>query len=147
VRGALNIAEARARVNPRYFFFADFFDEDFFELDFFEVFFDPPLDFFEDDDFFEDEAFFDGTLPPARRASDSPMAMACLRLVTFLPERPLFSFPRFISCMFSSTFSEAFLPYLLAMQILLHTGLCKLQAGRFTSGRSTKARARSRRGA
>lgn len=26
------------------------------------------------------------------------MAMACFRLVTFLPLRPLFSFPRFISC-------------------------------------------------
>jgi hypothetical protein len=26
------------------------------------------------------------------------MAIACLRLLTFLPERPLRSFPRFISC-------------------------------------------------
>jgi hypothetical protein len=98
-----------------YFFFEDFrvvfFDEDFFDEDFFED------DFFED--FFDD--FFAGTLPPSRLASESPMAMACLRLFTFLPE-PLFSVPRFISCMFSSTLSEAFLPYLLAMQNLRCAG-------------------------
>ncbi len=110
-----------------YFFFEDFFDDDFLEEDFFEVFFDE--DFFEEDDlffdvFFEDDCF-EGTLPPSRRASDKPMAMACLRLVTFLPERPLFNLPRFISCMFSSTFSEAFFPYLLAMQNLLHKMVCK----------------------
>ena len=35
------------------------------------------------------------------------MAIACLRLVTFLPERPLFSFPRFISCISVSTFLPA----------------------------------------
>ena len=29
--------------------------------------------------------FFAGTLAPSRRASDRPMAMACLRLVTFFP--------------------------------------------------------------
>lgn len=47
---------------------------------------------------------FLGTLPPARRASDRPMAMACLRLVTFLPERPERSVPRFISCIVFFTF-------------------------------------------
>src|SRR3989344_7492654 len=52
-----------------------------------------------------------GTLPPALRASESPIAMACLRLVTFLPERPLLSCPRFISCIARFTFSCAFLPY------------------------------------
>src|SRR4051794_39636014 len=64
----------------------DFF-EDFF-VDFFELFFE--VDFFEDFlvDFFE--LFFDGTLPPSRLASERPMAMACLRLFTFLPEEPLF---------------------------------------------------------
>jgi hypothetical protein len=36
-------------------------------------------------------------LLPARRASDKPIAIACLRLVTRLPERPLRSLPRFIS--------------------------------------------------
>lgn len=45
-----------------------------------------------------------GTLPPARRASDSPMAMACLRLVTFLPERPLRRVPRLRSCIARFTF-------------------------------------------
>ena len=40
--------------------------------------------------FFEADFFF-GTLPPAFRASDNPMAMACFLLVTFLPLRPLFS--------------------------------------------------------
>ena len=29
--------------------------------------------------------FLRGTLPPSRRASLRPMAIACLRLVTFLP--------------------------------------------------------------
>jgi hypothetical protein len=37
--------------------------------------------------------------------------MACLRLVTFLPERPDFSLPRFISCIERSTFLPAFGPY------------------------------------
>ena len=32
-----------------------------------------------------------GTFAPDRRASDRPIAIACLRLVTFLPERPLFN--------------------------------------------------------
>src|SRR5262245_14210610 len=55
---------------------------------------------------------FRGTLPPARRASASPIAIACLRLVTFLPELPLRSVPRFRSRITFSTFCEAFLPYL-----------------------------------
>src|SRR3954454_20762382 len=88
-------------------FFADFF-EDFFVVDFFEDFL---VDFFAD--FFED--FFDGTFAPSRRASESPMAIACLRLFTFLPELPLFSVPRLRSCIAFSTFFEAFLPYFDAM--------------------------------
>jgi hypothetical protein len=36
-------------------------------------------------------------LLPARRASDKPIAIACLRLLTRRPERPLRSLPRFIS--------------------------------------------------
>ncbi len=51
-------------------------------------------------------------MPPERRASDKPIAMACLRLRTFLPERPERSVPCFISCMVLSTFSLAFFPYL-----------------------------------
>ena len=38
-------------------------------------------------------AFLAGTFSPAWRASDNPIAMACLRLVTFLPEPPLLSVP------------------------------------------------------
>jgi hypothetical protein len=39
-----------------------------------------------------------GTFAPALRASDKPIAIACLRLVTRLPERPLLSVPCFRSC-------------------------------------------------
>ena len=68
--------------------------------------------FFEDDffvDFFDDR--FLGTFAPSLRASDKPIAIACLRLVTFLPERPLFSVPSLRSCIARSTFFEAFLLY------------------------------------
>jgi hypothetical protein len=59
--------------------------------------------------------FFAGTFPPARRASDSPIAIACFRLLTLLPERPDLSVPLFRSCIAFSTFEEAFLPYFRAM--------------------------------
>jgi hypothetical protein len=49
-------------------------------------------------------------LAPARRASDKPMAIACFRLVTFLPLRPLLSVPRFLSCIARFTLADAFLP-------------------------------------
>jgi hypothetical protein len=67
--------------------------------------------------FFFLEDFFRrlGTFAPARRASDRPMAIACLRLVTFLPERPLRSLPRFLSCIARLTLRCAFFPYFLAM--------------------------------
>jgi hypothetical protein len=55
--------------------------------------------------------FFFGTLAPARRASDNPMAIACLRLVTLFPEPPDRSVPRFRSRITRSTFCEAFFPY------------------------------------
>src|SRR5690606_17764671 len=77
----------------------DFFLEDF-RADFFADFL---ADFF--------AAFLRGTLPPASRASDKPMAMACLRLLTFRPEPPLLSLPSFISCMARPTFSDALRPY------------------------------------
>jgi hypothetical protein len=57
----------------------------------------------------------EGTLPPALRASDSPMAIACLRLVTFLPELPLRKVPRLRSCMARFTLLCDFFPYRLAM--------------------------------
>ena len=55
---------------------------------------------------------FFGTFAPDSRASDNPIAIACFRLVTVLPDRPLLSVPCFRSCMARSTFSDAFLPYL-----------------------------------
>ena len=92
------------------FFEADFFEADFFEADFFEAdFFE--ADFFEDD-VLDDDDFFDGTLAPARRASDSPIAIACLRLLTFLPDVPLRSVPVLRSCMIFLTFDCAVFPYL-----------------------------------
>lgn len=42
------------------------------------------------------------------------MAIACLREVTFFPERPDLSFPRFISCMARLTFLPAFEPFFFA---------------------------------
>lgn len=107
-------------------------DELLFEADFLALpledevdFFLPPVedevDFFlpslEDEDFFlppdedDEDDFLEGTLPPSLRASDRPMAMACLRLFTFLPDPPDFNSPCFISCMALSTLSEAFFPY------------------------------------
>jgi hypothetical protein len=92
-----------------YFFDEDFFDDRFFDDPFLDPFFE---DFFDDffDDFFEDPFF--GTLAPASRASDKPMAIACFLLVTFLPDLPLFSVPCLRSCIAFSTLSWAFLPYL-----------------------------------
>jgi hypothetical protein len=81
----------------------DFFDDAvlFFAGDFFAVvFFEEAL---VDDDFFED-ALRDGTLSPSLRASEIPIATACFRLVTFLPEPPLFSFPSPNSCITLVTF-------------------------------------------
>src|SRR5215472_9028565 len=57
-----------------------------------------------------------GTFAPFFRASESPIAIACFRLVTFLPLRPLFSVPFFISLISRSTLLPAlglyFLPEL-----------------------------------
>jgi hypothetical protein len=58
---------------------------------------------------------FRGTFAPALRAWDRPIAIACLRLVTFLPDRPLFRVPRLRSCIARFTFRWAFLPYFLAI--------------------------------
>ena len=54
---------------------------------------------------------------PARRASDKPIAIACLRLFTRLPERPLRSLPRFMSCIARRTLSPLARPYLRAMVV------------------------------
>jgi hypothetical protein len=47
--------------------------------------------------------FFSGTLAPALRASDNPIAIACFRSVTRLPLRPLFSVPASIAFISRST--------------------------------------------
>jgi hypothetical protein len=54
----------------------------------------------------------EGTLSPSLRASESPIAMACLRLFTFLPDRPLFSLPCLYSSITFFTFFCVFFPYL-----------------------------------
>src|SRR3954447_22550654 len=59
--------------------------------------------------------FFFGTFLPDLRASESPIAMACLRLLTFLPERPLFSVPFLRFFIAPSTFLDAPLEYFLAI--------------------------------
>src|SRR5262249_40179472 len=75
-----------------------------------------------DADFFADArraVFFFGTLAPSRRASDSPIAIACLRLFTLRPERPLRSVPRLRSRSPRPPFLDAFFEYLRAMEFLL----------------------------
>ena len=82
-----------------------------------------------------------GTFAPARRASDNPIAIACLRLVTFLPVLPLFRVPCFLSCITFFTFAAAFFPYL-AMKlsplvfkpIILSTSLPCTPADQFADG-------------
>ena len=56
---------------------------------------------------------FSGTLAPFSRASERPMAIACLRLFTLppLPPRPDRSVPCLRLCMARSTLSLAFEPY------------------------------------
>jgi hypothetical protein len=75
-----------------------------------------------DADFFDEArraVFFFGTVAPSRRASESPIAIACLRLFTLRPERPLRSVPLLRSRIARPTFLDAFLEYLRAMEILL----------------------------
>src|SRR2546430_1993691 len=58
-----------------------------------------------------------GTRLPSRRASESPIAIACLRLFTFppLPPLPLFNVPRLNLCISRSTSFEAPDEYFLAI--------------------------------
>src|ERR1041385_1204823 len=58
--------------------------------------------------------FFLGTLAPFSRASDNPIAIACLRLLTLppLPPLPDLSVPFFFLCMALLTDLPAALPYL-----------------------------------
>src|ERR1017187_4750367 len=54
-----------------------------------------------------------GTLPPPLRASERPIAIACSRLLTGLPDFPDLSLPSFIACIALLTFVAAFGPYCL----------------------------------
>jgi hypothetical protein len=105
-------------------FFADDFLGEFFAADLREDFFAAGLRavFFEPDFRFG----FGGTLSPSRRASDSAIAIACLRLLTFWCEPPLRSFPSFFSCITLRTFACVFLPYL---AIASSFGVVHLHAG------------------
>src|SRR5271165_5253992 len=57
-----------------------------------------------------------GTFAPALRASDRPIAIACLGFVTFCPLRPDFSLPCFIAFISRSTDAEALGPYFFALE-------------------------------
>jgi hypothetical protein len=80
-----------------------------FRFDFFAVFFFEVFRFF--------VAFF-GTFLPLARASDSPIAIACLRLLTLRPERPLFSVPALRFFIARLTSVDAFFEYLRAITFL-----------------------------
>jgi hypothetical protein len=64
------------------------------------------------------EPFLAGTFFPAARASESPMAMACLRLFTFFLERPDRNVPVFRSCITFLTVEPTLRPYLRAFFLL-----------------------------
>jgi hypothetical protein len=67
-------------------------------------------------------AVFFGTFCPAARASERPIAIACLRLLTLRPERPLFNVPALRFFIARPTVLDAFFEYfrvLRAMIILL----------------------------
>ena len=70
------------------------------------------------------EAVLRGTLAPFSLASDNPIAIACLRDVTFLSLRPLLSLPFFISCMALSTLSLATFEYFAIVVFLVSKKLC-----------------------
>jgi hypothetical protein len=74
-----------------------------------------------DADFFDEarlEVFFFGTLAPALRASDNPIAIACSRLLTLRPERPLRSVPLLRFFIARPTLADAFLEYLRAVRAM-----------------------------
>ncbi len=57
-----------------------------------------------------------GTFFPSRRASERPIAMACLRLVTFLPELPLLNVPFLRFFIALATFFAEALEYFRAIE-------------------------------
>jgi hypothetical protein len=63
-------------------------------------------------------AVFFGTFCPAALASERPIAIACLRLFTVRPERPLFNVPALRFFIARSTLADAFFEYFRAMIVL-----------------------------
>jgi len=61
---------------------------------------------------------FFGTFAPAALASERPIAIACLRLLTVLPDRPLFNVPVLRFFIARSTLEDAFFEYFRAMIVL-----------------------------
>jgi len=90
------------------------------------LFFRPPALFFRLELLERLEDFFAGTLAPFLRASERPIAMACFRLVTFLPLPPLFRVPRFFLRIALSTVFPAFSPYLATESPLCRPGRPKV---------------------
>ncbi|NGX99198.1 MAG: hypothetical protein G4V63_29575 [Candidatus Afipia apatlaquensis] len=64
-----------------------------------------------------DADFFAGTFFPSLRASERPIAMACFRLLTVLPDPPLFSVPFFRLCIARATFFAAPFEYFRAIVV------------------------------
>lgn len=90
-------------------FLAVFFLVDFLALFFFALFF---LALFFFAVFLALFFFGAGTLAPFFLASDNPIAIACLRLFTFLPLLPLRNVPFFLRCIALSTVFCDFFEYL-----------------------------------
>jgi hypothetical protein len=63
------------------------------------------------------EVFF-GTFLPSALASERPIAIACLRLLTLRPDRPLFNVPALRFFIARPTLADAFFEYFRAMNIL-----------------------------
>jgi hypothetical protein len=83
------------------------------------------------------DPFRGGTFPPFSRASLSPMAIACLRLVTFRPD-PLLSVPFFFRRIANSTFFDADFPYFaIHTPPLLHVAKRVLECERQTDWMSS----------
>jgi hypothetical protein len=75
-------------------------------------------------------AVFFGTFAPAALASERPIAIACLRLLTFLPDRPLLNVPVLRFFIARSTLEDAFFEYLRAMIVLPLARNQSTQAGK-----------------
>jgi hypothetical protein len=71
-------------------------------------------------------ALFFGTFAPAARASERPIAIACLRLLTLRPERPLFKVPALRFFIARSTVLDAFFEYLRALRAMIFSHECRI---------------------